>query len=264
MFEKLKQRFYSEPNKILKDKNENNEIESIQIEVENKCKFPVDSMDAFQLKINDIIICAHSVDALPYNSEELLSPKKNQQLREYGITRDSHTRVVLRGDSRSIQEIKEVGGFHPNCTSRDYISDWSKKPQKPLDVAKHRSSSGTMRSGFVSTTVNQATAHLFGKPSLYNRKSNSTYTIYSLLATGAMTPAENLWFREKEYSVPGGIDYEDIIAYRECRFLDDSHFIKCSDIFFNKKFAKKYPHLVDEVLHTQLLKDETISLSRDA
>lgn len=219
-----------------------------QMKVENPCKFGIyDDPAVFSQPNINIITKTHDPRALPHSDVDALDPKKNSVLTSAGISRDPHTRVVLRSDTRSMEQISEAGGFRPkNFNPEKKIILGS----NPLDLINHRKG-GTDGSGFVSTTVSQRIAHRFGA-------SHPSYTVYSLLATGAMTPATagGLYDFEVEYSAPGGIDKQDIIAYREC---EKKYLAVCSDIHVNSMFAKKHPDLVDDVINTQLVCDEKIS-----
>ena len=69
------------------------------------------------------------------------------------------------------------------------------------------------------------------------------YTIYALNAIGAMSPSPNYYENQKEYSIPGGVDKEDIIAYRRCAANRSKSGleIKCSELFFNNRYKNKIP-----------------------
>lgn len=230
------------------------------IRVEN----PLSIIDASKVSFNkeiDIVIKTHSPDELPYHGIDLFDPEKNDDLVKYGITREAVTRIVLRGDSRNIVQINEVGGFHPRFTdpSLDPLEN-----RHPLDILDHRQS--PWGSGFVSTTISQQIAHGFGQAYGYftardNVPARMIYTVYTLVVTGAMTPSHN--HSEKEFSIPGGIDKEGIVAYRHCEAKDvkgsrNLLSLSLSSIFVNKNFAKNNPHLVQDVVQTQLLCDERI------
>jgi hypothetical protein len=273
-------------------KSNKNSIEDqfIVVEVDNPCSFfpgdanlPRDSKTKFS-EIN-MVTQPISPDVLPYKDESLLDPHKNVDLPEYGIDRDTNERMVLRADRRNIEEIDRVGGFHPQYTNPLSSDPMKLNPHhRPLNVVQHRRHS--FGSGFVSTTSSQLIAHYFGSGLVkYNEKYQcftnyaytyllyclhlfgarfpdtecGTYTVYTLLVRGAMTPATSgqLYDWQKEYSVPGGIDKEDILAFRTCTNVEDSFHFKCSDIFVNKKVLNKNPKLLSEILKTQLIDNET-------
>jgi hypothetical protein len=211
------------------------------------------SIDLDKEKIIDIIIKCRNENELPYHN---LNSLKDVKI----IKRETCDRVTLRGDNRSIEQIQEAGGFHPRWT----ISGEENKKHDPFDIMEHRECS--MGSGFVSTTIDPKEAHDYGRRFASHGDSNPVnkntvhkYTIYALNAIGAMTPTPPPSDNETEYSVPGGIDAEDIIAYRECtRLFFSENTETCSDIFFNNKYKKRYPELVEPVINAMLIGNEKI------
>lgn len=221
----------------------------VKVKVENPCEFSLGDSNVFLPHDIDVITNnAIQPQELPYHDAAILDAKINTKLSEYGIQRDLHTRMVLRGDKRGGKTIFEAGGFFPRCAK----SNQSPLPAScSLDVVRHRD--GALdTSGFVSTTVSQEVAHRFGWGHW-----GSAYAVYTMLVTGAVTPSSNigLFSDEKEYSVPGGIENKDILAYRECNANMRS---TCSDIQLNSLFAKNHPEMVSEVVRTQLLCDEKV------
>ncbi len=154
-----------------------------------------------------------------------------------GVKRFNDCRLLLRGDDRSPDEIFEAGGFHPQYTNP--LSS-PKKGKDILDVNQHRFF--PEGSGLVSCTSSLGTAGHFADTSGY---------VYLVKATGAIGPcALN---RELEYSVPGGVDAEDIVAYRK----KGSKYSFCgSSIFINKSFMNRYPDQVNDVIQAFLQKNE--------
>lgn len=194
----------------------------------------------------NLILAQHLHSHLPYFGFDWWSNGASR-----GILREGCTRVTFRGDNRSISEIKEAGGFHPKCTlsSEEY-------PKQPLDITAHRNG---LTSGFLSTTSVPRVAYGWGAS---HALLSNNYTVYALQTKGAITPSfesENPNIsREMEYSIPGGVDYENIISYRKCKvqFKRLEQFTTCSNIFFNKKFMEKNPKLVNAIVQEQLFDEE--------
>jgi len=223
------------------------------------------------LPIINIVMKSRAFEELPY--KDLLN--NNLRLKEAGIYRDNWERVTIRGDNRTIEKIHEAGGFNPNWTNTEEQDG----KRDPLDVLRHRENSNG--SGFVSTTVDPEEAHYYGQkfamfaqgdPFLIENKTSFKYNIYALNAIGAMKATSTSQFlssRETETSVPGGIDKEDIIAYRECdcQVNQDSYYTQkrltqCSAIFFNKHFKEKYPELVEPIAKAMLIGKEALKSNR--
>jgi hypothetical protein len=82
--------------------------------------------------------------------------------------------------------------------------------------------------------------------------------VYFIKVTGAIPPYEG--GSESEYSAPGGVDSDDIVAYRKVE--EDSWGVRrfSSSLFIAKSFVEKYPNKTKEVLlaslkHGEFLKE---------
>lgn len=193
----------------------------------------------------DVTGQCYRVSDLPYQQELIISNP------DFEFMRDRCSRIFLRGDDRNIEEIKESGGFHPNSTRENKSS--------PLDLYSHKFKS--TGSGFVSFTTEPNVAHLFGNR-FANYNKNKKYTLYAAWAVGAVVTSSVKQVIEHElpnideYDVPGGIDKENIVAYRECEQIkmvqhpitgNWSYLTKCGHVFFNQKH-KPDSRIVDALL----------------
>lgn len=213
-------------------------------------------------KMVDIVLRDRDPKELPYSNAEILDYEKNVALKELQIQRESCDRMVLRGDNRNFEEIHKAGGFNPRFTI-----DASTVEINPLDIKWHRNNDAA-GSGFVSTTTDIKTAHIAGYIFSHPRYGflcggnassyDSEYTIYALNAIGAMTPSPNYYENQKEYSIPGGVDAVDIIAYRQCVANENKEKveIKCSELFFNNRYKNKFPQAVKPIAESLLLDNE--------
>lgn len=192
--------------------------------------------------------------SLPYS--DILSEEK---LAKSGYKRINKSIVVARGDGRSPQQIIEAGGFHPYGA----ITGQYKEPKEILDVEAHRYHSDG--SGFVSCTGDMRVAKNFSftgptdSIQLKAQLKNVGY-VYLIMVTGAVGPGHGTMFKfEKEYSVPAGIDAQQIIAHREVRDLKMRDF-KGSSIFVNLDFIKRYPDpkLWKKIVSAYLMDDEEL------
>jgi hypothetical protein len=205
----------------------------------------------------DIVLRYIHPSQLPYADEPLLNPEQNKLLKKHEITRESYSSVTFRGDGRSYDKIKNVGGFHPLYTIQN-----EDQKESALDVIAHRNEA---YSGFVSTTRDVSIAHRFGADQ------RNFYSIYGVEAIGAMGPSKILLAHENEYSVPGGIDLDSVITVRNCKtehippvYERSLTFAKCGDIFFNRKYAEKYPRKAKKIVEAQLFVGESIDKSSES
>lgn len=190
---------------------------------------------------------------LPYENElKTMNPTVEYK-------RENCSTIVLRGDDRDIDTIQAAGGFHPNSTYQFHRDN-------PLDIRSHRiDSSG---SGFLSTTKSPGTAHSYGVTFANRTKSKELsfwgytflrwnyhvreYTLYALEVDGAVFLApeqlrKHQLFDIDEYSVPGGVDADRIVAFRKCKLKSQPQYsqeggkyfsilTRCGDVFFNSKY----------------------------
>jgi hypothetical protein len=219
----------------------------------NLINWVTDRLDwlSFRLQMNHqtSITLKKNIDpaSLPY--ADVYTQEKLQKIKAPRLNSCS---LFWRGEDRPIGEILNVGGFQPNITTEDNPT----YSEKTLDVQAHREN--TEGSGLVSFTSYKPMAQEFGR--VYAQKSHQNeYYLYLAKTTGAIGPdkaAEDYvqMELEQEYSVPGGIDAEDIVSYRRCNVETGS----CSSIFLANRFIHQYPHLVKTVLKENLAKNEEL------
>jgi hypothetical protein len=193
---------------------------------------------------------------LPYAKD---LPKFNPDIH---LLRENCSRIVLRGDNRSIGQIKVAGGFHPNATTLDV----GKSPQ-PLNLLLHRKNS--TGSGYISSTRSPNVAQSFGIT--FANLDKGEYTIYALRVNGAVYPSTDDIPKHHipevdEHSIPGGIDSDEIVAFRKCKLIgettQDPHVIqkwfssltRCGDVFFNRKHEQN-----NKVIKSLLFNGESIA-----
>lgn len=188
---------------------------------------------------------------LPY--ADIFTP---EALSKQGCSRLNTCRIVARGDARSLDEISYFGGFHPSgAVTATYKEDSS----YILDVISHRISPDG--SGFVSftTAIDVAKRYCTSSPGpviAARAQSKNIGFVYFAKGTGLISPSSQICPQEFEYSAPGGIDAEDIVAYRQVN-VRKICFDK-SSIFINPDFIKKYPNKVAFMINSFLMKDECL------
>jgi hypothetical protein len=160
--------------------------------------------------------------------------------------------VIARGDSRLPEEIFSSGGFHPQFTN-PLAQDKARTGDDILDVAKHREDSPG--SGLVSCSSNMHDALTF------SAGKDDRGAVYFVKVRGAIDPGKVL-DSESEYSVPGGMDAEDIVAYRLTSLgLDETgrtvSGFHGSSIFISHHFLKNYPGEVNTLIDNFLQHNET-------
>jgi hypothetical protein len=223
------------------NKESKNDLSNLFLEIKvTKSNSPV-SADLKDSKEISIILTKHiDAEKLPYADTEQLG---EAYLKSIGARRFNNCMIVARGDTRSPKEIFEVGGFHPKFTAPGSVA--KSEIKDVLDVVSHRGA--TEGSGLVSYTVDPSIARSFG--------SDEGGYFYLAKATGAVGPSEQDFYKkEKEYSVPGGVDAEDIVAVRKVKQGEAGSFEE--SIFISKAFIEKYPERVPEVIHACLALNE--------
>src|SRR3990167_6933342 len=211
-------------------------------------------------EINIILTEDIEPQKLPY--AEIYTPSKLNQI---GAVRHNNCIIVARGDKRSPKEVIGMGGFHPQFTNPE---SKSKEGEEILDIASHRVTA--QGSGVVSYTSDMNVAKDFGL------NINQDGYVYLAKVTGAITDAARQLIAEKEYSVPGGTDAEDIVAFRKVdSAIPDIEDIDSNDsideiygpdfggtsIFISNDFIEKYPHVVDKIIDIYL-QDNEVCLDR--
>jgi hypothetical protein len=123
----------------------------------------------------------------------------------------------------------------------------------PLDPLLHRTTTQANASGFVSFTDSLAIASSFSTKISRDAKPVHAGYVYVVRARGALvadTASEQDF--EHEYSLPGGLDWRDVLAFREVTYNDKTKSFNFSGpTFLNKEFSEKLKSQADEI--TRLL-----------
>ncbi|KTD48835.1 hypothetical protein Lrub_1186 [Legionella rubrilucens] len=117
----------------------------------------------------------------------------------------------------------------------------SKATFDPLDPVLHRTTTQANASGFVSFTDSLAVASSFSTKRSRDAKPVHAGYVYVVRARGALvadTASEQDF--EHEYSLPGGLDWRDVLAFREVTYDDKTKSFNFSGpTFLNKEFSEK-------------------------
>lgn len=178
-----------------------------------------------------------------------------EKLQEIKAQRFNNCMILARGDKRSISAIQYSGGFHPQFTNPEIKTP--KIGADILDVIQHRKL--VEGSGLVSFTSNIQVAKKFAE-------NESKGYIYFAKVTGAIGPSSLVSPQESEFSAPGGVDAEDIVAYRalhsEVQDIEDIEddipelSFSGSSIYISEQFIKDYPDRVSDLIDSLLQKNE--------
>lgn len=139
-------------------------------------------------------------------------------LSEKKLVRKNRT-FVLKGIFQSWSEILAQGGMYPQG-----VLPGQEVRANALDVVHHQKES-TEGSGLISTTIDPSVArkfvfHQLGEGKQREDKEGREGYVYGIIVTGGITDAVREssivgFSGEFEYSIPGGIDSEQIILYRK-------------------------------------------------
>lgn len=187
--------------------------------------------------------------SLPYNDVPTLQKK---YLEESGLQRLDSCNIFLRSDHIKPEEII-LGrkGFHPHPTiNPEGFGDLP--PEYILNVESHRVNS--MRTGFVSCTDSMQLIKN------YNRFTASGNYVYMLKAKGAVNPGNSWCSREREYSVPGGVDAADIIAFRQLSTTISRDGFGGSILYIREDFFKNYPKILFKMMAVYEEPGEEVSI----
>jgi hypothetical protein len=187
--------------------------------------------------------------SLPYNDVPAL---QKESLEESGLQRLDSCNIFLRSDHIKPEEIiLERKGFHPHPTINPKgFGDLP--PEYILNVESHRVNSE--RTGFVSCTDSMQ----FIKN--YNRFTASGNYVYMLKAKGAVNPGNSWCSREREYSVPGGVDATDIIAFRQLSTTSGYDGFNGSILYIREDFFKNYPKILFKMVEVYEEPGEEVSI----
>ncbi|RDI43790.1 hypothetical protein [Aquicella lusitana] len=159
---------------------------------------------------------------LPYSSIF----KDNPNLAKRGMYQRLGSVFAFRGDDRSINEIFEAGGFWPNVTRPKTPSNYASIDS--LDIGSHQEGGGLPFSALISFS--------FGIREAAKRANDQYYYVTDVI--GGYT--EQNRDTEDELTAVGGVDFQNVIAFRK----GNHH----GPIYFKKEFYEKHPALAHEIL----------------
>ncbi|MDX1836664.1 hypothetical protein DIZ81_00405 [Legionella taurinensis] len=134
--------------------------------------------------------------------------------------------------------------------SQDDLNALSKATFEPLDLGLHRKITQVHASGFVSLTASLAVASTFSNKISRDAKSEPVGYVYVVRARGTLVANEaaHQGF-EHEYSLPGGLDWRDVLAFREVSYDSKADCFRFSGpAFLNKEFSEKLKPQADEIM----------------
>ena len=224
--------------------------EFIELKVEEKSDKKVDN----STKTLDIVL----VQSIPPSKLPYADIYTQDKLAEIKAERFNQCMILARGDSRSITAISYAGGFHPQYTNPE--TKLAKQGKDILDVIQHRRL--VEGSGLVSFTSDIEVAKNF---SVGEEKG----FVYFVKVTGAIGPSPMINHQESEFSVPGGVDAKNIVAFRALNSqIQDIEDIMDNDtdvsevsfsgssIYISRQFIKDYPDRVGDLIDSILQKNE--------
>jgi len=137
--------------------------------------------------------------------------------------------IFLRNDHFSPKQIlMEFKGFNPHGPKNNYGPFWKENPQYILNIGAHRCTS--MYSGSVSFTD---TMEVIKKLTIGNY-------IYMVKVAGAVNKGLGQGQRDNEYTGVGGVDPEDVIAFRQLSTTDLKLGFDGSSLYIRESFLIKY------------------------
>lgn len=152
--------------------------------------------------------------------------------------RQDEVTLLLRSDHVQPYTVLSNGGFQPHGVENDSIDSFA------LDPQGHAISSEN--SGMVSCT--------YSMDMIKNYDANCENFVYMVKATGAFANT-NPRKIECEYTVPGGIDAEDIVAFRQLRGSEGySNDFLGQPLYIRESFLRRYPELIHYILNRFLEK----------
>ena len=156
---------------------------------------------------------------------------------------------VYRGMKRSPELIKEAGGIWSRLTDPHFPDKKKKYGVSFQDLERHVEDSD---GAFISTTRSIAIAKHFAMKEA--KKTDQAYGyVYCLRANAAIDTSKIVLSRyedEQEISIPGGVDYENIIAYRK---VDSKTGLFIGNIYFSNAALQK--GLIDKFTIQQVFND---------
>ena len=194
----------------------------------------------------DLVLKTIESDKLPYNEhykDENIIKKFSSKFTQGN--RLPTVQLLLRADHVPPAEILKKGGFQPHAFKD---GKYPSITYHLLDPTSHSISSE--RSGMVSCTYSMSMTKE------YNNYTPNTY-IYLVKAAGGFS-GTNFRDVECEVTVPGGIDAEDIVAFRKLHGRGDpSIFDPNEPLYVRESFLRRYPALLDYIFHRYKESNET-------
>jgi len=181
----------------------------------------------------------------------------------------------FRGDSRSPSMIKNAGGFNPNYTRPDHIALVANKASQKHDQALNMTEflKNQTYGGYISVSKSYAVTKAFttnmggttgaGKTWWSQEKKRNAGWVYACFVEGGFNLPHSgtykdkegksitVTFDEQEISMPGVIDWEDVVA---CRRVKENGKFE-GNIFMRQSMAKEDPKACLEIW--KLLSGET-------
>lgn len=210
--------------------------------------------------ITDLILKTLDKNTLPYNTFYEESDAKFEGGRTVNDKRQNVSQILLRSDYITPSAILEQGGFQPHCLPKSdqdpQEGNYHKVPEAILSPFTH--SINSSQTGSVSCTTSMS---MIKKYSANDYAYPHNY-VYMVKAVGGFN-GTNSRDVEKEVTVPGGIDSEDIIAFRRLENLFQREFYRGESVFdsqeplyININFIRRYPDLLNYILDRYLENNE--------
>lgn len=207
---------------------------------------------------NIIILKEFDPRELPYaKTYEERDSKKTKKSHKVNHKRVAASLILLRTDHISPKKILERGGFQPHCLPKNkknldgnYPEAETEEEQEEIneDILSPTSHSHhSKNSGSVSCTYSMS--------SIKNLSFGYANYVYMVKAVGGFR-GTNIRKRECEITVPGGIDAEDIIAFRRLNGRESNLFNPEEPLYINENFIRRYPDLLDYILTRYLEEGE--------
>lgn len=120
----------------------------------------------------------------------------------------------------------------------------------PLDPNLHRATTQANASGFVSFTDSLAVASSFATKFSRQAEPISVGYVYVVRGRGTLIANKSTQHGfEHEYSLPGGLDWRDVLAFREVKYDSKAQCFHFSgSTFVNKEFSQKLKSQAEEIM----------------
>lgn len=209
--------------------------------------------------ITDLILKTLDKNTLPYNTFYEESDAKFEHGRTVNDKRQSVSQILLRSDYVMPRTILEQGGFQPHCLPKSdqdpQEGNYCKVPEAILSPLAHCINSS--QTGSVSCTTSMSMIKKYSANDFFN-SNNYVYMVKAVGGFDGTNPRDV----EKEVTVPGGIDSEDIIAFRRLEdrqsggYRSENVFDSKELLYININFIRRYPDLLNYILDRYLENNE--------